>query len=155
MAATENVLEIRDLVKDFPGVRAVDHVSFMFKDNREMSITLLHVRPRIGDTHTIEFDIEDSDLGDIILEGEQRRVKDFFGHARKLFAQNGIGEQQLNIMEVDCAINIGKTIVNAAKKGGFGTIAVGRSGLNKSFFFGSVSRYVLNNDSQCAVWLVP
>jgi ribose transport system ATP-binding protein len=33
MNATENVLEIRDLVKDFPGVRAVDNVSFDIKRN--------------------------------------------------------------------------------------------------------------------------
>ncbi len=30
---SENVLEIRELVKDFPGVRAVDHVSFDIKRN--------------------------------------------------------------------------------------------------------------------------
>ncbi len=33
MASEENVLEIRDLVKDFPGVRAVDNVSFDIKRN--------------------------------------------------------------------------------------------------------------------------
>src|SRR5210317_1340124 len=33
MASTENVLEIRDLIKDFPGVRAVDNVSFDIKRN--------------------------------------------------------------------------------------------------------------------------
>ena len=33
MELTENVLEIRDLVKDFPGVRAVDNVSFNIKRN--------------------------------------------------------------------------------------------------------------------------
>ena len=33
MELTENVLEIRDLVKDFPGVRAVDNVSFDIKRN--------------------------------------------------------------------------------------------------------------------------
>jgi ABC-type sugar transport system ATPase subunit len=30
---SENVLEIRELVKDFPGVRAVDRVSFGIKRN--------------------------------------------------------------------------------------------------------------------------
>jgi len=33
MEPTENVLEIRDLIKDFPGVRAVDNVSFDIKRN--------------------------------------------------------------------------------------------------------------------------
>jgi len=33
MSPTENVLEIRNLVKDFPGVRAVDNVSFDIKRN--------------------------------------------------------------------------------------------------------------------------
>jgi ribose transport system ATP-binding protein len=33
MASTENVLEIRNLVKEFPGVRAVDNVSFDIKRN--------------------------------------------------------------------------------------------------------------------------
>ena len=33
MEPTENVLEIRDLAKDFPGVRAVDDVSFDIKRN--------------------------------------------------------------------------------------------------------------------------
>ena len=33
MKSTENVLEIRNLVKDFPGVRAVNDVSFDIKRN--------------------------------------------------------------------------------------------------------------------------
>lgn len=136
-------------------LRAVDHVAFMLKDNAAITVTLLHVKPRIGDTHVIEFDTSDDDLSEIILEGERRRVKNFFGHAREMFRKHGIRENQLNVLEVNCTANIGKTVVNEARKGGFGTIVVGRTGLNASFFFGSVSRYVLNADTNAAVWLVP
>ena len=38
MASTENVLEIRDLVKDFPGVRAVDNVSFDIKRGETLGL---------------------------------------------------------------------------------------------------------------------
>ena len=52
-------------------------------------------------------------------------------------------------------LNIGKTIVDEAEKGDFGTVVIGRKGANNSFFTGSVSRHVLINASNCAVWLVP
>jgi nucleotide-binding universal stress UspA family protein len=136
-------------------LRAVDHVSFMLKDNTDVEITLLHVKPRIGDTHVIEFDLDDSDLCDIVLDGEQQRVTNFFSCAKDIFRDHGLSEGQLKVREVKCTANIGKTIISEVRKGNFGTLVVGRSGVNKSFFFGSVSRYVLNTDTKASVWLVP
>jgi ribose transport system ATP-binding protein len=48
MKPTENVLEIRDLVKDFPGVRAVNNVSFDIKRNTS---SLPGRRERRGEIH--------------------------------------------------------------------------------------------------------
>ena len=82
-------------------------------------------------------------------------MDDFYIHARQRFEAAGIREDQISIKSVKSTINIGKTIVDEAKKGEYGIIVVGRKGMSDSFFMGSVSRYVVNKASNCAVWLVP
>ena len=59
------------------------------------------------------------------------------------------------ILLIVTAVFIGKTIIKEAQKGKFGTVVMGRSGTNNSFFFGSVSRSVLEKGSAFATWLVP
>ena len=136
-------------------LRAVDHVIYMVGDNPDIQVTLLHVTPRLRDYCTIEFDDEGDILEDVITQGNKRCVDSFYVHAQKRFEEAGIEEGQIEIKQVTSTINIGKTIVNEAKKGDFGTVVVGRRGANDSFFMGSVSRHVLTNASDCAVWLVP
>ena len=52
------------------------------------------------------------------------------------------------------AVNVGKAILDEAKKGNYGTVVIGRRGASKAFFMGSVSRYVLDRISNRALWLV-
>ena len=51
-------------------------------------------------------------------------------------------------------MNVGKAIVDEAKKGNYGTVVIGRRGVSKAFFMGSVSRYVLDRTRNRALWLV-
>ncbi len=136
-------------------LRVVDHVSFMLKGNPDATLALLHVKPRFGDFASIDFEEKDDELGELLIQGEQRRVDNFFGRASKMLREAGIGEKQVSILDVACNINVGKTIVKEARKGNYGTVVVGRSGMNKSFFMGSVSRHVLDKTSNRTVWLVP
>ncbi len=136
-------------------LRAVDHVSFMIGDSGESEITLLHVTPRLRDYCTIEFDEEDDIIGDFIAKGDKQCIDSFYIHAKKIFEDAGIKESQINIKEVKSTINIGKTIVDEAAKDNFSTVVVGARGMNNSFFVGSVSRHVLTNAKDCAVWFVP
>lgn len=136
-------------------LRALDHVIYMVGDNPNIHITLLHVTPRLGDYCTIEFDDEGDILEDAITQGNKRCIDSFYVHAQNRFGEAGIKEGQIEIKQVASTINIGKTIVNEVKKGDYGTVVVGRRGANDSFFMGSVSRHVLTNASDCAVWLVP
>ncbi|MCP4691319.1 MAG: universal stress protein [Desulfobacterales bacterium] len=136
-------------------LRLVDHVCFMLKGSPGAALTLLHVKPRFRDFAPVDFEETDEELGELLIQGEKRRVENFFGHASKMLREAGIGENQVAIRDVVCNINVGKTIVNEARKGNCGTVVVGRSGMNNSFFMGSVSRYVLDKTSNRAIWLVP
>lgn len=136
-------------------LRAVDHVAFMLSNNTDAAVTLLHVKPRFRDYAAIDLDIKETDLGEVIAKGEKKQIDDFLGHAFKKFKDAGIQEDQVHVKDVACHVNIGKTIIKEAQKGKFGTVVMGRSGTNNSFFFGSVSRYVLEKAAAFATWLVP
>jgi len=134
---------------------AVDHISFMIGDNPDVELTLLHVTPTLRDYCTIDFDKEGDIVDEVIARGDKQCVDDFYVHAQQRFQAAGINKKQISIKEVKSTLNIGKTIVDEAKKGKYGIVVVGRKGMNDSFFMGSVSRYVVNKASNCAVWLVP
>ncbi len=70
MQPTENVLEIRDLVKDFPGVRAVDNVSFDIKRN---TVHCLVGENGAGKSTLIKIltGVYDRTSGRILLNGEE------------------------------------------------------------------------------------
>ena len=136
-------------------LRAVDHVSFMIEENPDSEITLLHITPRLRDYCTIEFDEEGDDIRDVITKGDKQCVESFYVHANKRFTEAGLKESQINIKELKSTLKIGKTIVEEAEKSDYSTVVVGRRGINNSFFMGSVSRHILTNAKDCAVWLVP
>jgi len=134
---------------------AVEYAATMVGPNPEARITLLHVTPRLRDYCTIEFDDKGDMAEDAIAQGDKRCVDGFYVHARKKFQDAGIDDKRITIKEVKTNVNVSKTILEEVQKGSYGTVVVGRRGANKSFFLGSVSRHVLANAPNCAVWLVP
>jgi hypothetical protein len=136
-------------------LNAVDHLSFIFRKNNEIKFTLLHIAPRLRDFCTIELNQDGDIMEDFITKGDKHCVDSFYGHALERFKESGINENQIDYQEVATTLNVGKTIVKETQKGKFGTVVIGRRGLNKAFFLGSVSRHILTHATNCAVWLVP
>lgn len=136
-------------------MRAIDHVAFILRNNPDITITLLHVRPKFGSYLSVNFDHPDEVLECLINDAEDNCLETFFGRAIKIFHDAGISRDQLNVLKVNCTVNVGKTIAQEIKKGQYGTLVVGRSGENKSFFFGSVSKQLLETNADHAIWLVP
>ena len=136
-------------------LNAIDHLSFIFRKNNEIEFTLLHISPRLRDYCTIELDKDGDIIEDFITKGDKHCVDSFYGLALEKFKEAGITEEQIDYREIATTVNVGKTIVKETQKGKFGTVVIGRRGVNKSFFLGSVSRHILAHASNCAVWLVP
>lgn len=134
-------------------LRAVDHLSFMAGHNQDVRITLFHVVPKLKDFCRISFDEADKELEEVLIQGNKRCVENFMLHAFKKFKDAGIEKNQIEIREVATMMNVGKAIVEEAQNGDYGTVIIGRRGINKAFHIGSVSQYVLDNMSNRAVWL--
>ncbi len=67
----------------------------------------------------------------------------------------GFREDQVETQTAPTLISVSETILKAARDEGFGTIVMGRRGLNRSFFGGKVSYNVSQKLSDAALWLVP
>ena len=135
-------------------LRAVEHLSFMVGGNGKIKVTLFHVMPALRDYCIINFDEKESDIGQIIARGAERCIDHFYANAQQRLKVAGLQENQIELKVIKRAMNVGKAILDQARKGNYGTVVIGRRGTDKAFFMGSVSRYVLDKISDRALWVV-
>ena len=137
-------------------LRVVDHVSFMMSADSETRMTLLHVAGNTRNTCEIEMeDPPDTELEDIIVRGDKACIDQFYARALEKFKQAGITGERVRFETIEGRRRIGKAVMDFAEKGNYHTLVVGRRGIDRSFFMGSVSRYMINNLSNGALWVVP
>lgn len=137
-------------------LRAVDHSAFMLGGDPSACIHMLHVQPRFEDA--CEMDTEPAavpEMDSIVLDGDERCMRDFYAQAMGIAARYGFDANRVQMETLSGRVFAGKAILEAARKGGFGTVVVGRRGESRSPLFGSVSRRVLQRASNMAVWVVP
>ncbi|MGD9308909.1 MAG: universal stress protein [Desulfosarcina sp.] len=137
-------------------LRAVDHMAFILGNAADVKITFYHVAPRLNDYCPVDFEDDGYDaLQEAIREGDQACIDRFFAHARQKLEAMGIGEDRIHIDSREGVLRVGKSILKAYREGGYGTLIIGRRGMDKKFFTGSVSRYLINHFSDGALWVVP
>ena len=162
-AEADTIKEIIEKYKRSDGKTLLDvgcgtgmHVKYFKNDFSCMGIDINNEMVEVARSKINDVVFEQGDMIDeVITQGDKRCVDSFYVHAQQRFREAGINENQIEIKQVASTINIGKTIVEEAKKGDFGTLVIGRRGIDNSFFMGSVSRYILYNASDRAIWLVP
>ena len=137
-------------------LRAVDHVSFVMSKNPDVRLTLLHITSNARNYCEIDLDENPNpELEDIVARGDKACIDQFYPHALKRFEDAGISKDQIRVESVQGSRRIGKAILDFAQKGSYRTVVVGRRGINKSFFMGSASRFMINKISNGALWVVP
>jgi nucleotide-binding universal stress UspA family protein len=135
-------------------LRAVDHVAFMIGGNEKVKLTLFHVTPTLKDYCAIDFNETKGEADKIIAQAAKQCIDHFYAHAKKTLADAGFQQEQIEVKTAKRIRDIGKAIVDQARKGGYGTVIVGRRGVSNAFFMGSVSRLVLDRVSGRAVWVI-
>ncbi len=137
-------------------LRMVDHVSFMLSGNTDISVTLLHVTNSAQNYCEIDLsELDVPDFEDIVVRGEKACVDEFYPVAMQKFKEAGVEEDRIRYESLSGQRRVGKVIVEFARKGNFSTLVVGRRGIDKSFFMGSVSRHLINKLDEGALWVVP
>jgi nucleotide-binding universal stress UspA family protein len=137
-------------------LRAVDHLAFMLSGNPAARVMFFHVMPRLRDFCEIDLHGEkDAGLEAIVSRSDRHCMDGFFAAAMKKLAAAGFGEKQCEFQTAVTLMGVGDSILKAVREGGFGTMVLGRRGMNKAFFSGSVSNYVVQKLSDAALWIIP
>lgn len=141
-------------------VRAIDHLTDVMRKNPDVDLTIFHVQPSLKDTCGIDF-TEADDSGDneavtkIIENADRKCVDNFMQYARSKLREKSFDENRLNLKTRPVKLNIAKAIVDEFENGDYGTLVVGKRGINKRFFMGSVSGYLVSHVTNAALWMVP
>ncbi len=132
-------------------IRAAEHLNFMAGQGPDVRITLFHV---VIEKSAPGVFAVDGLIDDFVMEEDRRHIEDFHARALQMFKDVGIPEDRVEIKEAWRSGNVGKAIMAEVKKGDYGTVVVGRRGVNRAFFMGSVSKYVLNHTEGRTLWVV-
>ena len=136
--------------------KAIDHLAYIIGGNSDLKITFFHLTPRLKDFCPVDFEeVHSAALEEIILQGDQHCIDQFYSHAKKRLDEAGIQENQISFKTSEGVFRVGKAVLDEYRRGKFGTLVVGRRGVNKKYFIGSTSRYLINQFSDGALWVVP
>lgn len=137
-------------------LRAVDHLAFILSGSQDVALTFFHIAPHLADICPVDFSqTETATLEAIIQQGDKACIDQFYAHALKKLKAVGIEERQIQVVSRQGGFRVGKAVLDAYRQGRFGTLVVGRRGMGRQVFTGSVSRYLINQFSDGALWVVP
>jgi nucleotide-binding universal stress UspA family protein len=135
-------------------LRAVEHLAEMLAGTETIEVTLFHVVPRFGEACPVDAAETDSRLSAIGRRGNQHCIDHFYPKARAALAAAGLSASRVRFETSDQRLSPGKAILEKAQAEEHDTVVIGRRGLSRSFFTGSVSRYVMDRGTGHALWVV-
>ncbi len=139
--------------------RALEHLCSVLKPDPDVKLTLFHVQPSLRDCCGIDSaartDQGDDELISCFIKVNRQCIDNFAQRAIYRLKQSKIPEDRVAIKIHPTNVNIGRSIVEEFKNGRYGTLVVGKRGVNKRFFMGSISHYLITHLGNGALWVVP
>jgi nucleotide-binding universal stress UspA family protein len=134
--------------------RAIDHLSFMVEGDSPAEIMLFHVASSVQKMFAGRADRKKNDLEEVISESLKGNIDHFVSSAIDKFEKAGLKKDSVRVKISKRFLNPGRAIIEESQKGDYGTVVLGRSGISRSVFTGSVSRYVINHISNRVLCMV-
>jgi nucleotide-binding universal stress UspA family protein len=145
-------------------LRAVDHIAFMLGSNPDVEVDFLHVIPRFqshclmepvnGSGPWDEADAEQPTAGKPLGRGEC--LTGFSHRAAAILKAGGFSRERVHFFQEEVTLGVARTILRKVTQGGYGTLVLGRRGMERSPLLGGVADRVIRRAGETAVcvWLV-
>lgn len=131
------------------GLRVVDYVGHMYRHMEGVRATLFYVYGKLPNYADFNDSPVTGKLQTAIasLENQRDEERRHMELSKKRLMEMGVDEDQIEIKFIERKKNVARQIIDEAKKGGYGTVVMGRRGRGNftSMMFGSVSNAVIQN----------
>jgi nucleotide-binding universal stress UspA family protein len=134
-------------------LQIVDYLGMMLGSQPHVRFCFYHVDETPGPSHATGEEPVRAVAG-ILAKGEQHWQDLFWKIAKQRLEAAGIHGSRTEHVTEPRSGRVAKMILQQVQDGDFDTVVLGRRGSGNSFFFGSVSHYVIERLTDRAVWLV-
>ncbi|HIJ54624.1 MAG TPA: universal stress protein [Deltaproteobacteria bacterium] len=136
-------------------LRAVDHAGFMLSGT-DAPVILFHTKRHLRRFVPKEVLEEAPELEELWKQAAGEQITPVMKKANEMLLKAGLKEDQISTKIVDGSRSAANDILKAVKRYDCGTIVMGRRGLTgvKELIMGSVTRKVLEELNEKAVWIV-
>jgi len=133
-------------------MRAVEYVARLSSSGARFQVSMVGVLVKPSP------DLFEEPQGAERFAAEYRgRMEKVFARAREILTGAGLPAAQVrhSLIETEDP-GVAQALLAEQRKGGYGTIVVGRRGVTKAeeFLFGSVSNKIIHHAKDCTVWVV-
>jgi len=134
----------------------VDHAGFMLSGT-DCPVTLFYSKRNLLRFFSSEAIEPVSGLESIWKSAAGREIAPYMEKANEMLINAGVDKSKISIRIVDGGRSAAFDILDAARQLDCGTIVMGRRGVTnvKDYTLGSVSRKVLQDYKDAALWIVP
>ncbi len=139
------------------GLRAVEYVGQMFGQVENVKVTIMSIYDKVPSADMIDTVYTKQVKERIsVLERDKEKGRLLLEEAKKQLVRMGVAEDRVELVYVEKKKSVPKQIIDEVKKGGYGTVVLGRRGESnvKHMLFGSVAGSVVGNLTGASVVVV-
>ena len=136
-------------------LRDVEHLIHMVGAHPDLQLTLFHVLPHLRHYYSVNFEIENPQLQEVLEREDKRRMEAFYEEACQRFKTAGIEKSQIRLKTSAGSHDISTAILAEAKTGQYGTVVMGRRGERDAFFTGRIAMRLVQKVTDQTLWVVP